>query len=294
MVRIYPFNAFASSEGGARAREEDLKSINTAPNRFSVSRSYDRSVVIDRESDDIGDGKGPGMQRLCAEAEIQRQTPVVILSRGRGREKEHESTGNSLCSRHGITFRNVKEFIDGGILELVREQSFLIYSQETGSGGGHRQVGICAALAVEDCLKGSIKRHEKVTKEATVSQKRLSNASHPRNVDPVMMMYRYSEAVQAIIEKIITRDIPVSMQARSRRGSRLGLPEDDDAVPVASADDHKIWSITDQADIEALRVAFSKVDSLYIADGHHRTAAACRTALLSKGKEGLRTPSHTK
>ena len=292
MVHIYPFNAFASSEGGGnQGREMDQKSMRAAaPNRFSVTRSYDRSVVIDRDNDDM---KGSCMQTLAREAEVSRQTPVVVLSRCRSREKEHDLTGNSVCSKHGITFRNVKEFIDGGILELMKEQSFLIYSQETGAGGGHRQVGICAALAVEDCLKGSIKRHEKVTKEISVAQRRLTNPQ-PRNVDPVMMMYRQSDVIQAIIDKITTRDVPVTMQARSRHGSRLGLAEDDEVVTTAMPDDHKIWSVTDEHDIEALRTAFLKVDSLYIADGHHRTAAACRMALLNRGREGQRTASHTK
>ena len=292
MVHIYTFNAFASSECSDRVRRDERReSMRAAPNRFSVSRSYDRSVIIDREHDDM---KGFSVMNYNDETEFRSQTPVVVLTRGKGREKEHEPTGSSICSEHGITFRNVKEFIDGGILELVKEQSFLIYSQETGAGGGHRQVGVCAALAVEDCLKGSIKRHEKVTKDPTVAQRRPTNSSNPRNVDPVMMMYRQNDIVQAIIDKITVRDIPIILHARSRHGSRLGISEDEDGSPVLLPDDHKIWSIRDQEDIEALKVAFLDVESLYIADGHHRTAAACRTELLNKSKAGLRSPSHTK
>lgn len=291
MVHIYPFNLFASSECGDRHnRSESQESMDATPNRFSVRRSYDRSVVIDRDTEDI---KGSSIMNQDKVAEIQRQTPVVVLSRAKGREKEQEQSGNSICSEHGITFRNMKEFVDGGILELVKEQSFLIYSQETGAGGGHRQVSICAALAVEDCLKGSIKRHEKVTKDFT-TQRPLTNSSHPRNVDPVMMMYRHSGAVQAIIDKITARDVPIILQARSRHGSRLGISEDEDGSHVLLPDDHKIWSIRDREDIEALKDAFLGVDSLYIADGHHRTAAACRMTLRNKGKAGLRPPSHTK
>ena len=292
MVHIYTFNAFASSECSDRVRRDERReSMRAAPNRFSVSRSYDRSVIIDREHDDM---KGFSVMNYNDETEFRSQTPVVVLTRGKGREKEHEPTGSSICSEHGITFRNVKEFIDGGILELVKEQSFLIYSQETGAGGGHRQVGVCAALAVEDCLKGSIKRHEKVTKDPTVAQRRPTNSSNPRNVDPVMMMYRQNDVVQAIIDKITVRDIPIILHARSRHGSRLGISEDEDGSPVLLPDDHKIWSIRDQEDIEALKVAFLDVESLYIADGHHRTAAACRTEQLNRGKAGLRPASHTR
>jgi uncharacterized protein (DUF1015 family) len=88
------------------------------------------------------------------------QTPVVVLSK----EK-------CLCDEHNITLRNIREFIDGGLLEPIQEESFLIYSETV---CGHNQIGICAALAIEDCLNGSIKRHEKVTKEVVDA----ANAHH--------------------------------------------------------------------------------------------------------------------
>jgi uncharacterized protein (DUF1015 family) len=268
MVLIYPFNVFASAEGGSQQRQVDnLKSNNLAPNRFSLFQTYDRSV---NDDDSMGLGLGQtGHPKIHSqEANPQTQTPVVVLSRRRGREKEQEPTSAAVCSEHDITFRNVKEFIDGGILELVREQSFLIYSQDTEIGGGrrHRQIGICASLAVEDCLKGSIKRHEKVTKE-TPAHKRPHSLSHkPWNVDPVMMMYRQSDncPIQQIISRIINRDIPVSMQAKSRRGSHLS-EEEEEGGGVSNYDEHKIWSITNDDDIEAIKTAFLGVESLYIA-----------------------------
>ena len=261
------------------------------PNRYSVNTSYDRSVVIDRDSDEFSN-ELKVRKKIQDEADSTRQTPVVIISKVKNKEKDQDLSNNNICQQHGITFRNVREFIDGGILELVKEQGFLIYSQET--RGGHRQVGICAALAVEDCLKGTIKRHEKVTKDASVSQKRFSNAPHPRNVDPVMMMYRQSDIIQSIVDRITSRESPVIMQARSRHNSRLGVDDDDSTAILTDTDDHRIWSISDKDEIEAIRSAFMDVDSLYIADGHHRTAAACRMALLNKGRQGSRASSHSK
>jgi uncharacterized protein (DUF1015 family) len=299
MVRVYPFNAFASAEVGNK------QVVHSAPNRFckNQNQSYDRSVV-DPDTDEIHEN----MNGFVSD-QREMQIPIVILSKRRGREKEKEQEWGSsanLCSEYGISYRNVKEFIDGGIIELVKEQSFLIYSQHTAGGGGHRQVGICAALAVEDCFKGNIKRHEKVIKESMhgpSAHRRPSHTSsnppHPRNVDPVMMMYRQDDTIQNIINKIIARENPVCMQARSRHNSRLGLNLDDDEGGnnvVVSDDEHKIWSITNEADIEAVKNAFLKVESLYIADGHHRTAAACRMALINKGQigEGQKVHSHTK
>lgn len=127
-------------------------------------------------------------------------TPAVVISRGKDPDRpdppppppkkllqplEHQTTTTMLyppastvdraMQDHNITFRNVKEFVDGGILKGIGEErgtqkdsTLLIYLQIQ---RGCRQVGICAALAVEDCLKGSIKRHEKVTKDVTTLAK---------------------------------------------------------------------------------------------------------------------------
>ena len=66
------------------------------------------------------------------------------------------------------------------------------------------------------------------------------------------------------------------------------------AANIEEGNRHKIWSVTDQADIESIKTAFFHVDSLYIADGHHRTAAACRIALKNKNNVEQRKSSHTK
>ena len=115
------------------------------------------------------------------------QIPAVVISRGKPPPSTPSSSSSGKSSfpgketinhhdvidleDHNITFRNVKEFVDGGILETVGgadQPSLLIYAQRQGR---HQQVGICAALAVEDCLKGVIKRHEKVTKDAAALAK---------------------------------------------------------------------------------------------------------------------------
>eukprot|EP00596_Hydrurales_sp_CCMP1899_P001780 CAMPEP_0119047268 /NCGR_PEP_ID=MMETSP1177-20130426/52149_1 /TAXON_ID=2985 /ORGANISM="Ochromonas sp, Strain CCMP1899" /LENGTH=107 /DNA_ID=CAMNT_0007021637 /DNA_START=213 /DNA_END=533 /DNA_ORIENTATION=- len=107
MVRVYPFNAFASAEVGNK------HVVHSAPNRFckNQNQSYDRSVV-DGDKDEIHDTK----EFVSGQQEMQ--IPIVILSKRRGREKEQEwGSSANLCSEYGITYRNVKEFIDGGILE---------------------------------------------------------------------------------------------------------------------------------------------------------------------------------
>ena len=255
---------------------------------FSFRKPYDRSAEIDQRCDEIG-VKLDVRMRHEIESDLHRQTPVVVISR---MSKASKGSFSSHCNEHGINYQNVDEFVDGGILELVKEQSFLIYSQET--GGHHRQVGICAALAVEDCLKGAIKRHENVVTEIP-SVMKAHHTQISRNVDQVMIMFKQSEMIQSIIDRITTHHCPVIMQSRSRPDAHLGVLDDDTtAANIDNSDQHKIWSVTDQADIESIKTAFLQVDSLYIADGHHRTAAACRIALKNKDNAGLRKPSHTK
>lgn len=63
-----------------------------------------------------------------------------------------------MCNQYNLTSRTVKEFLDGGLLESVEEETFLIYAQTNSSGGV--QTGILAALDVDDCRNKVVKRHE--------------------------------------------------------------------------------------------------------------------------------------
>jgi uncharacterized protein (DUF1015 family) len=91
------------------------------------------------------------LERGCCKCVNCLQTPTVVLSNDR-----------PVCDKYSINLQNIREFVDDGVIQSLHEKSFLIYSQTV---KGHRQIGICAAIAVEDCLSGTIKRHEKVTKE---------------------------------------------------------------------------------------------------------------------------------
>ena len=288
MVRVYPFNSLISASSTCQLSNTDSRD---APHSFSFRKPHSRSVAIDQHCSEICLKAGPGVHHQV-ETYSLRQTPVVVISRLSNKATEGKS--NSIRGEEGIDYQNVDEFIDGGILELLKEQSFLIYSQET--GGNHRQVGICAALAVEDCLEGAIKRHEHVIMEAQ-SPKKAHQTAHPRNVDPVMIIYKQSDMIQSIIDRITTSRCPVIVHSRSRSDLPLGTLSNDDpfASHVDDNDKHEIWSVTDEEDIESIRAAFLQVESLYIADGHHRTAAACRRSLQDKDKVfGLRKASHNK
>ena len=65
------------------------------------------------------------------------------------------TNGNNICKDNDIKLRNVKEFIDGGLLEPLSERSLMIYEQIEDN---HSQIGVCAAVDVNGFSNGSIKK----------------------------------------------------------------------------------------------------------------------------------------
>ena len=105
------------------------------------SQSYDRSVF---GSDDCTKETGKCSCCMCS------TTPLVIIP-----------SGEPICSQYNITLRNVQEYLDGGLLKTLHEESFMIYRQV--KCDGTCQIGIFAAIEVDDCAKRVVRPHEKVT-----------------------------------------------------------------------------------------------------------------------------------
>lgn len=168
MVLIYPFNSYAStSENKHNSRVHTLRNEIDDRNKedcaVNPTQRTKANISNEHEFHYHNNDNNNSYNNSCINLQ---EIPVVVISKGRIKEKEHESS-TSICNDNSINYRNISEFLDKGVIELVKEFSFLIYSQQTNGENGHKQIGICAALAVDDCLKGCIKRHEKVTKEGT-------------------------------------------------------------------------------------------------------------------------------
>jgi uncharacterized protein (DUF1015 family) len=92
-----------------------------------------------------------------------------------------------------------------------------------------------------------------------------------KSVDPVMIMYKENSRVKDLIERIVRTQSPLTS---SSDGAGL----------------HTIWAVDSLEDTAALELAFSAVEHLYIADGHHRSASAVRRKALacvsSQGGQG--------
>lgn len=159
---------------------------------------------------------------------------------------------------HEIAKSNLEKLKRDGILFQDTTPCFYIYRQKIGS---HKQSGIVAAVSLAEYESNDIKKHE-----LTKADKELDRTRHVYTVNahtgPVFMTYRAQNDIDMLVEKIIAEHDP-----------------EYDFV-ADNGISHTVWVIGDIKDIESIKKSFSKIDTLYIADGHHRAAAAAAVRRL--------------
>lgn len=161
---------------------------------------------------------------------------------------------------------NFDRLLKEGVLARDAEPYYYFYRLVMGS---HTQVGLVAAASVAAYEAGRIRRHEFTRPDKEDDRVRQIDALNAQT-GPVFLTYRHSEKIDAMAE-IVTR----------------GKPDVD-----VTADDgvrHTLWVARDRKLIKALTEAFEGLDKLYVADGHHRSAAATRVAHARKATN----PKHT-
>ena len=161
---------------------------------------------------------------------------------------------------------NFKKFQDKGWLKRDNKEQYYIYAQTM---NGKTQYGLVVCAYVEDYLKGNIKKHELTRadkEEDRMKHVRVNNA----NIEPVFFAYPDDKVLDELVAKYVK-----------------GAPEYD---YVAQGDGfrHQLWIIDKDEDIKTVTERFAGIPSLYIADGHHRSAAA---ALVGAEKARL-NPNH--
>ena len=163
---------------------------------------------------------------------------------------------------------NFQKLIAQGALRQDRQSCFYLYRQIMGS---HSQVGIVAAASCEDYLHGIIKKHE-----LTRPDKEDDRVHHIETLNaqtgPVFLVYRTDEPLQRLIRDLTGEGSPSATTA----------PEVDFTAPDGVR--HTSWAIRDQTRIEFIATRFAQMPALYIADGHHRSAAAARVSQARQGK----------
>ncbi len=157
--------------------------------------------------------------------------------------------------------KNIDRLLSEDILFQDSRPCFYIYRQKAGK---HEQYGVVAGVSVDEYVSGRIKKHE-LTLAAKEGDRVKHIAAVNAHTGPVLLFYRDRDSIDRIVGKIVR-----------------GRPEYD-----FTADDgvsHTVWVVDDKQHITALREEFLNVDSLYIADGHHRAASAAAVAGMRRAE----------
>ena len=173
---------------------------------------------------------------------------------------EHEPQVYDKAAENFALFRR------NGWLVQDEEESYYVYAQTM---NGKTQYGLVVGAYVDDYLNGVIKKHELTRRdkeEDRMKHVRVNNA----NIEPVFFAYPSNAEVNAIVAKY-TATNPVY-----------------DFVAEHDGFGHQFWVISDKADIARITELFAQMPALYIADGHHRSAAAA----LVGAEKAKQNPNH--
>jgi uncharacterized protein (DUF1015 family) len=162
---------------------------------------------------------------------------------------------------------NFKKWQDNGWLRADDKEMYYIYAQTM---DGRTQYGLVAAANVDDYMTGKIKKHELTRKDKEDDRMihvRIQNA----NIEPVFFAYPDVPEMNEIVENFVKNNAP-----------------EYDFV-AADGFGHKFWVIRDDAINARITEIFKNIPALYVADGHHRTAAAARVG----AEKREHNPNHT-
>jgi uncharacterized protein (DUF1015 family) len=149
-----------------------------------------------------------------------------------------------------------------GILLQDESPCFYVYQQQM---NGRKQTGIVGLMSAAEYDAGKIKKHELTRKDK--EEDRINHVSTVNaQTGPVFISYRERQKINKIVDMIMTGD------------PEYDFTSDDGVI-------HTVWIAADAKQIEEIKEAFREVDALYIADGHHRAAAAATVARVRRCQE---------
>jgi uncharacterized protein (DUF1015 family) len=156
---------------------------------------------------------------------------------------------------------NFRRLVSTGALHQDPQPCLYLYRQIMGS---HSQVGVAAVASCEDYLRGIIKKHEFTRPDKELDRVRHIEALNAQT-GPVFLVYRSNLNLNELIAR------------------RTTLPPHTDFT-AADGVRHTAWVIVETPELEFIAAEFARTASLYIADGHHRCAAAARVFQARKGE----------
>ena len=157
--------------------------------------------------------------------------------------------------------KNLDRLAGEGVLIRDTEPHYYVYRLKMGD---HVQTGIVVAASVADYDTNRIRKHEFTRPDKEDDRVRQIEALNAQT-GPVLLAYKADDAVDTILES-------------AAAGAPLYDVTADDGIQ------HTLWQIADAATVDRLTLLFDAMTALYIADGHHRSAAASRVAAARRGK----------
>lgn len=162
---------------------------------------------------------------------------------------------------------NFKLWQDRGWLVQDPKEMYYIYAQTM---DGRTQYGLVAAANVDDYMSGKIKKHE-LTRKDKEDDRMIHVRIQDANIEPVFFAYPDVDEMNKIVADWVAAH----------------APEYDFVAPDGFG--HTFWAITDDAVNARITEIFKNIPAMYVADGHHRTAAAARVGAEKRAQN----PNHT-
>ena len=193
--------------------------------------------------------------RSEAKEEVKRE-PLSFLKIDRA-ETQFDDSVDTYDSR---VYDKARELLDGMIEEGIYEQdpdaAYYVYEQTM---NGRAQTGIVACSSVDDYINQVIKKHENTREDKEID--RINHVDRCNaQTGPIFLAYRSNDVINEVV-------------ARYKKQTPVYDFTSPDGIK------HVVWKIADKTDTDAIQTAFASIDSIYIADGHHRAASAVKVGL---------------
>lgn len=198
--------------------------------------------------------------RKEAKAEVERE-PLSFLKIDRAETQFDDSVDTyAPC-----VYQKAKELLDGMIADgtfiIDNDSAYYVYELTM---NGRSQTGLVACASIDDYQNNVIKKHEN-----TRADKEVDRITHvdtcSAQTGPIFLAYRANDIINGEVSK---------------------AKEKDPLYDFVSTDSirHAVWKISDADSVSAIKNAFAEINSIYIADGHHRAASAVKVGLKRRGE----------
>lgn len=198
--------------------------------------------------------------RQEAKKEIEKE-PLSFLRIDRAETNFDDSTDTYAPCVYQKAKQLLTDMIYDGSYVKDGEACYYIYELTM---DGRSQTGLVACASIDDYMNNVIKKHENTREEKEQDRIRHVDVCNAQT-GPIFLAYRAQEDINAAVAK-----------------TKLEKPVYDFVSPDGIR--HAVWVMTDADDVITVRDAFAKMDSIYIADGHHRCASAVKVGLKRRAE----------